>query len=378
MRDSHTRLEPFLNPLVIRRSAGPFRSGSASGTAACVRFLRVILAVLLLCPTWSGEERLPLYRGIPTVRTRPVTLGPGNPQRVGALTFLGGLQLLSGDPAFGGFSSMTVEGDRFTLLSDGGLIFGFRMASPMRPHDPWFGALPAGPRTGWRKLDRDSESMVRDPATGRIWVGFERYNMIWRYAPGFARADGSAAPPAMRDWPLNSGAEAIVRLREGGFLVFSEGEKAPGGGKVVLRFLGDPVAAPRHGFAFAYLPPERYKPVDAAELPDGRLLVLNRRFTLGTGFVNKLTLVDTRGVKPGQRVQGQVIAALESPLIHDNFEGMALTREGGATIVWLVSDDNTSWFQRTLLLKFRLDLPIRERPASREGSRPVSPRAKAD
>ncbi|MGK6320783.1 esterase-like activity of phytase family protein [Sphingomonas sp. DT-204] len=347
-----------------------------------MRFLRVILAVLLLCPSWSGEERLPLYRGTPTVKTRPVALGAGDPQRIGALTFLGGLQLLSDDPAFGGFSSMTVDGDRFTLLSDGGLLFGFRMAPPMRPHNPWFGVLPAGPRSGWRKLDRDSESMVRDPASGRIWVGFERFNMIWRYTPGFARPEGAATPPAMRDWPINSGAETMVRLRGGGFLVFSEGQKAPGGGKAVLRFLGDPVSAPRRGFAFAYLPPRHYRPVDAAELPDGRLLVLNRRFSLGTGFVNKLTLVDTRKVKPGQRVVGREIAALESPLIHDNFEGIAITREGGATIVWLVSDDNLSWFQRTLLLKFRLDLPRsdwpkRERPASREGSRPVSPDAEA-
>ena len=54
-------------------------------------------------------------------------------------------------------------------------------------------------------------------------------------------------------------------------------------------------------------------------------------------------------------IRGRSIAALAPPLVHDNFEGMAITREGGATILWLVSDDNQSMLQRTLLLKFALE-----------------------
>ena len=38
-----------------------------------------------------------------------------------------------------------------------------------------------------------------------------------------------------------------------------------------------------------------------------------------------------------------------------SFRMVATTQEKGATIVWLVSDDNQSLLQRTLLLKFRLD-----------------------
>jgi len=364
--------------LVILGSGEALPPGAGFGQSGGVRILRVILAVLLLCPGWSGEERLALYRGTPEVRTSRVALAPDGIRQVGALTFLGGLHFKSGDRAFGGYSAMTVDGDRFTLLSDGGLVFSFRMASPMRPFAPRFGVLPDGPGSGWRKLDRDSESMALDPATGQVWVGFERANMIWRYSPGFARAEASVAPPAMAKWPLNSGAEAMVRLRDGGFLVFSEGKRAPGGGRVALRFAGDPVTGPRRGFAFTFVPPDHYQPTDAAELPDGRLLVLTRRATVKTGFVNTLVLLDQRAITPGARVRGREIAALEAPLIHDNFEGIAVTREGGATIVWLVSDDNSStWFQRTLLLKFRLDLPARaltrkrERPALPGKSGPV-------
>ena len=49
------------------------------------------------------------------------------------------------------------------------------------------------------------------------------------------------------------------------------------------------------------------------------------------------------------------------PLIHDNFEGVAITREGRDTIVWLVSDDNQLFLQRSLLLKFKLDpVPLKQ------------------
>jgi hypothetical protein len=35
-------------------------------------------------------------------------------------------------------------------------------------------------------------------------------------------------------------------------------------------------------------------------------------------------------------------------------EGIAVSTEASGTIIWLISDDNFSIFQRTLLIKFRL------------------------
>ena len=43
-------------------------------------------------------------------------------------------------------------------------------------------------------------------------------------------------------------------------------------------------------------------------------------------------------------------------MIHDNFEALALGREGGHDVLWIASDDNQAFWQRSLLLKFRLDL----------------------
>lgn len=333
----------------------PFALGRGLYDAA-MRVLVALLLVLLLVPTWSGLSRLPLLGRDATMTAMRVALDPDDPERVrvGRLTYLGGVALDSPDPAFGGVSAMTVVGDRFTLLSDGGNLVRFRMTD-WRVRDVSFGALPGGPGTGWLKEDRDSESLARDPATGRVWVGFERGNAIWRFSPGLVQWERRSRPSSMRDWPSAGGPETMVRLSDGSFVVLSERARIGGGGRRAVRFAGDPAEHSGRAFGFVYQPPARYEPSDAAELPDGRLLVLNRRFRLPFDFTAKLTIVDARAIRPGARVVGREIATLAAPLLHDNFEALAVTVEEGVTIVWIASDDNELFLQRTLLLKFRLE-----------------------
>ncbi len=327
--------------------------------------LLVAVTVLAIAPGWTGEVRLPLLGPSANLSVVRVPVDADDPSRirVGALTFLGGVHLTSRDPAFGGYSSLAVTGDRFTMLSDGGNAVSFRMGADWRPADIGFTNLPGGPGEGWKKADRDSESMAIDPRTGTIWAGFEGANAIWRYAPGFARVEGHVAPAAMKRWDVNGGAESLVRLHDGRFLAISETTRGPRvpvpmrRGRQALIFAGDPVADSRPALRFTYMPPNGYDPADATELPDGRLLVLNRAFDLPFVFTNILVLIDPREIREGATVTGRAIATLAPPLIHDNFEGVAATRESGATMLWLVSDDNdAALLERTLLLKFRLDV----------------------
>lgn len=335
-----------------------------------MRILFVIVAVLLIVPGWTGEERLALLGDRPQMTATRVDLDPADPRRtrLGALTYLGGVALRSRDPAFGGFSALHVvrgrDGDRFTMVSDGGNVAAFTMAADWRPRRLRFLNLPAGPGTGWDKRDRDSESLAVDPASGRMWVGFERANAIWRFAPGFAHAEAWRRPAAMRRWPDNGGPESLARLPDGRFVVIGEERHVPRErwigperdrlqSRDALIFPGDPTrTAPVH---FAYLPHGRFDPSDATALPNGDLLVLDRSFSLPYRFGNRLSLVPAAALRQGAVARGRLLAELVAPLIHDNFEGVAVTIEDGATIVWLVSDDNQSLLQRTLLLKFRLD-----------------------
>lgn len=331
-----------------------------------MRVLLSCLLLLLLVPGWSGEERLALLGTTPQMEMRPVPLDPRDPgrRRLGALTYLGGVSLHSRDPAFGGFSALTVTGDRFTLLSDGGNVVQFRMGPDWRPHGLRFANLPAGPSIGWQKQDRDSESLARDPRTGALWVGFEGYNQIWRYAPDFTRAEGYVVPRAMADWPVNGGAESLARMPDGRFVTISEMATATKAQRRGLKldaertrqgliFAGDPLRfRPRH---FVYQVSPDHDVADAAALPDGSLVVVERRFRLPFRFSNRIMLVPADGIAPGRLAKGRLLAELDAPLIHDNFEGVAVTQENGATILWLVSDDNQTVLERSYLLKFRLD-----------------------
>lgn len=318
-----------------------------------MRVLFVILTVLLLVPGWSGTERLPLYAKVPVITAEPVALYPKNPKRrdLGPFTYLGGVVLRGDDPAFGGFSSMHVEGDRFSLLSDGGALVQFTMGADWRPRDVAVREI-AGPGTGWEKRDRDTESLAVRP-DGSVLVGYERHNQIWRFSADLSRTLSHAAPRRMVDWSANSGAEAMAQLHDGSVVVLSEshGEKGRPGYSAI-RFLGDPThpKTPRYGFRYA--PPASFVNTDAVQLPDGRLLVLTRRTRLKDFFTTGIELVDVRGVGPGQFLRGRTLARLAPPTLHDNFEAMALTREHDRLILWLATDDNQSMLQRSLLLKF--------------------------
>ena len=103
--------------------------------------------------------------------------------------------------------------------------------------------------------------------------------------------------------------------------------------------------------------PEGYRPVELAQMPDGRLLILGRKFTLD-GFRTVVTMVDDpRAIRSGASVVARPIAWLTDSRLRDNYEGMVATAEpDGGTAVWLISDNNQmAWLQRTLLLKLRFE-----------------------
>lgn len=318
-----------------------------------LRILFVIAATLMLAPIYDGAVKLPLFGPQPTLRIVAIA-APAN-RISGRLTWLAGAKLESDAPAFGGFSALAVAGNRFTLLNDGGNFVQFALGERARPRDVRFGALPNGPRTGWEKRDRDSESLVAGPG-GRLWVGFENDNAIWRYTLDFARAEGGVRPRAMRRWPSNGGAEAMVRLIDGRFVAFSEGGLWRGkSGRTALVFAGDPVAGPDRTVQFTYVPAPGYAVADAAVLPSGNLIVLERRWMLPLRFRSRLALVKVAALKPGARVTGAELGLIAPPWPTENYEGVTVTRAGKATILWLVSDNDQAWWRTSYLLKLRLD-----------------------
>lgn len=315
--------------------------------------MKKALLALLFCLV-PGSAGFP-QAGVKVVATA-IPLDPADPARetIGGLRYRGGWQLSSRQRDFGGYSSLWVQGDRFLALSDMGHYLRFRMAAPGMITETRFGELPGFPAYDSGKGDRDSESMTVGPE-GDIWVGFEGQNAILRYSPDLTTLMSLAWPPAMKDWSDNSGPEAMVRLAGGRFVVFAEGRAIAPHVHAALMFPGDPTKARNIPFQFGYRAPlQGYVPTDAAQLPDGRLVILHRRFGMFDGFSAVIGIADPTKIAPGAVLTSDLVAELKPPLSVDNMEGISVTQEGGRTILWLISDDNQVPIERTLLLKFEL------------------------
>lgn len=345
------------------------------------RILACLSLIILLTPGTFLRTPVPPPNDSQHITLVPIALNPLKPaqRRIGALDYVAGWELRSLNTDFGGISSMLVEPEgRVLALSDGGTLFSFSLRQASRQSaaigsdgtggwKDFIAPLPGSAAEDSEKSYRDAESLVRDPQSGRFWVGFEDSNRIVRYGAGLARAERGYRPKVMRGWPANSGAEAMVLLSGQRFLVFSENEEISDGVTQALLFTGDPTDPNAAVMRFGYRPPKGYSVTDATLLPDGRLIILNRRFTLLEGVSARITVADPADIGPNAVLEGRLIAGIDPPLNVDNMEAIAVTREGigsgsasGANaediMIWIASDNNFNTVQRSLLMKFRLDL----------------------
>lgn len=253
---------------------------------------------------------------------------------------------------FGGYSAMLLLGNRLRLFSDRGFLL--TIARPDRAPDP---AVPPSSRqlypVGMPLADLlDIESVTSSPVTGQYWVGYENRHTIYRYAVD-GTPEAFVRPQFTRGWYANGGMEALVRLHDGRFLAFHEG------GSDLFLYAGDPVA--RADWARLLVAwPQDYDPTDAAQLPDGRIVVLLRRVALHLPvFESRLVLLDPAEQRAGTAWPVHTLAQLEDLLPRDNWEALTVepSADPGSVILWLASDDNKSAFQRSLIAKLRFAPP---------------------
>lgn len=313
--------------------------------------------VLLLLPGGSSIEDNPGFQGRKAVALDIRRIDVSGIVHAPGLRPVAGWILSSADSDFGGLSALSASENGFVAIADTGALM--RFSPDLRRAD--IRSLPRTCVPHLLKKERDSESLARDPRSGTLWIGFE-----WRNAICRIESDGRArlrAPPAMQYWPKVSGPEAMIRRSDGRFLVFGERSPSDVPESPLLLFDRDPTDPKAGVVAMRYLPPEGYRPTDAAMLPDGRMLVVNRRFSLPLSFAAIVTLVQPFREKAGLVISGRPVIWLTKPPITDNFEGVAVSEAKGRTFVWLVSDDNFLPYQETYLLKFEL-MPDTNRKAA--------------
>jgi hypothetical protein len=282
--------------------------------------------------------------------------------RFGSLEYRSGLVLTSGYRGFGGLSAwrLDAKGERFISLSDKGGWFTGRIvysgremtgladveAAPLLGPD----GRPITAR-GWF----DSESIALDGSL--VYVGLERVNQVLRFdfSKGFTRARGEVVPlpPAAKKLPYNKGLEALVMVPKGqplaGTLIAISERGLDANGNLIAFLVG--------GTSPGQFSVRRAADFDVSDavLLSGDLLILERKFSWLSGVGIRIRRIPLKSVAPGALVDGPSIFEADLGEEIDNMEGIDAHVTGeGDTVLTMVSDDNFSMLQRTLLLQFTL------------------------
>ncbi|MBN8920140.1 MAG: esterase-like activity of phytase family protein, partial [Rhizobiales bacterium] len=307
----------------------------------------------------------------PTARQRVITVNSSpipffdprdtGRRHFGRLAFRGGLVLSADDKAFGGISSIRLEpdGERFLAVTDRGQWVRGRIL--------YRGGVPAGiaeaemapirgpdgrPITARRWYD--SESLATDGTTA--WVGLERVHQILKFD---MRTEGLAAPgmpiavpPEVKKLPANRGLEGMIAAPPdtplaGTLIAFSERGLDEAG-----HIRGFLIGGATPGL-FGVVRHDEFDITDAAMTPAGDVFVLERSFSLLRGPGMRLRMIARDAIAPGAVVDGTMLFEADFRYQIDNMEGLAVhVAPSGETILTIVSDDNFSILQRTLLMQF--------------------------
>ena len=262
---------------------------------------------------------------------------------------------------FGGYSALLpLDQGRLLAFSDRGGRFAFTQPDQPQSDRPTLRQI-ARQEVGalYEMMLYDIEAAARDPQTGRYWLAYEATHSFQRFGPG----DESEAVRIVYDeveWPGNSGAEAMVRLRDGRFLAIPEG-----GGEALL-YPSDPTVGSAPQTIAVAMPPGEFSVTDAAQLPDGRIAMLLRKVAFGIPpFEARLALADWPLDGDAPTLRPRIALDLSAVAPPENYEGIAV-REApdGALDIWVISDDNMSIMQRTLVVKLGFDPLVSSAPGN--------------
>jgi hypothetical protein len=287
-------------------------------------------------------------------------------RQFGMLEYRGGLALTSKFKEFGGLSAIRVQPDgaSFIAVTDKGWWLKGRIVydgnQPVGIADAQMAAIqgPDGLTLASRRW-YDTESIAQDGGT--LYVGIERVNRIVRFDYGkdglLARGIPIEVPPQVRTLPNNKGLEALVfvprNLPLGGTLI-AISERGLDKERNILAFL---IGGPRPG-TFTVKRNADYDVSDAAQLPSGDLLILERKFSWTSGLFIRIRRLKLADIGPGALVDGPTLFEADLGYAIDNMEGLSVHRgASGETVLTMISDDNFSALQRTLLLQFTLAEP---------------------
>ena len=351
------------------RPAGRFGRVDRPGTqffgSCAVSLSRLTLAIAIalalnLCHSApSGAEPVTIN----AARILNFRLGD-NSVEFGKLHFMGGLALSSPDKDFGGLSGLRfLPGqDRIIAVSDAGHFFTAAikrdiLGAPVDLSDATRDAIPGiGGFLSGLKQDSDCEAI--EVSDTRAWLAFERKHRIDAYDLQSGKLVGEPHPfnDKIRKLKLssNGGIEALALLPASSqgatrLLAITEESLDAAGNMRAFIVTADAIQP------LSLKRTDDFDATDAVFMPDGDLLVLERRFSVKTGPAMRLRRIAGSTIMEGALLDGEILLEADNTYRIDNMEGLAIRRDAdGNTVIAIISDDNFSVLQSTLLLEFKI------------------------
>jgi hypothetical protein len=312
-------------------------------------WLRAWVIVSSIAGVWAAPQSnavAPTPSGPISIDAVPVPLNPQNPSEmaIGDFLYAGGLELTSRQTdRLHGLSDLLVTGtDRLTAVGDEGILLEARLI--LNGAERLVGVTDArltllrgedgNPLPG--KAEADAEGLAQLPSGDRL-VSFERRHRILLYPAAGGLPRQVPAPEVL--FPPNGGMEALAADPEAGADSYVVGAEDTGD-TWTCRLSSTPCIK---GPSVEKL--EEFGLVAINRLPRMQTAYLLRAFDAARG--NRITLKILRSTTLVARMD------MAPPMTIDNFEGLAaVPRTDGRVRFYLISDDNGSASQRTLLLAF--------------------------
>tara|TARA_B100000700_G_scaffold158282_1_gene175529 strand:+ start:486 stop:1460 length:975 start_codon:yes stop_codon:yes gene_type:complete len=273
------------------------------------------------------------------------------------LKFVSGIEIKSNHPDFGGLSGIIINEDKsLIVVGDRGIWLTGKIkidenGKLVEIINGRLGHLKDNENNPLYKLGKsytDAESI--EPYNNKFVVSFERKHRILIFNNIFSHSEIFYDRIKYLDLPDNGGIEAMAPLKNNSIFLLSENLIHPDD-KIAGYLLSDnklkKVYVKKNG---------SFKPTDMSSLPEGNILLLERSFSPVRGASAKISVIKYEDLKPNSVILPLTLDTLKPPMVVDNFEGISFLKlNDGGYYIFILSDDNFNFLQKTLLYQFYWD-----------------------
>ena len=187
----------------------------------------------------------------------------------------------------------------------------------------------------------------------KVLISFERAHRVVEYDLSMDQLLPQMDYDALtiRELPYNKSYETVRTLSKDEILAFPEGYEVKQG--ILKGYLYNITDNSNADIAIEKF--DSHYMTDIGRLHNGDFITLERRFSLLTGVSTIMRHIKHQDLVSGNPATGEVVFHMTSAEGADNFEGISVLHEGNKNNIYVISDDNFTSLQKTILLSLEYE-----------------------